>query len=529
MDTNYLIFRREIALFFFWKIKKKTPLPSHCQHCGKTPLGKNSLYLAVSPSLYSHKTEQNKQIEFSMAFVLSPVALLSLAPASSRASYYGPLLTCGASSSPFTAARPSSSSPLSTSSFVPRPLLSSSESSSDAMRFPFRRRSVTTLPVFRPRPPFKGDVDYYDNDEHYYPTTTTTKTLIPLRTPTKTPTEKLRRLVPSGMTQTTPATSAQRTRPYVANTVTFTCIDNNGFMLRYNDTRVLVDPWLTGDLIFNNTKFFRMVKPSVEKVGRLDLDAVSAIVLTQGLPDHTHSETLALFRKDIPIVAPPSSAPVLSALGFTRVVYAEHEQEIGDIAALGTDDSGKKKTEEDEKDGGVISLKCLKGSLVGPPWSQRQLALLFTFKSTPSSTSTSSTYILYHEPHGDHHYPSLSAEKGRVDGVVVPVVRSHLQFPLGLKYPLVYGMATAVRLCRAVRPATVIGFDNSRGVAEGSLTKMIRATGGYQTMVDDIDELNSSSSGGKDDDMKVKHVIAHADVMVEVALTGDSVGDIIGD
>lgn len=485
---------------------------------------------AVFPplSLYSHKkATKQTEIKIRMAFVSAPASLHSLAAtdASSRALYHGPLLPRGAPSSPsFTAARSSFS--LSTSFFVPRPSLSSFES--DAMRFPFRRRSLTTLPVFRP-PPFKGDDDFYhtdhtdNNNEHYYPITPTTKTVIPSRTPT----EKLRRLVPSCMTQTTPATSAQRTRPYVADTVTFTCIDNNGFMLRYNDTRVLVDPWLTGDLIFNNTKFFRMVKPSVEKVGRLDLGKVSAIVLTQGLPDHTHSETLALFRRDIPIIAPPSSAPVLSALGFTSVLYAEHGQVIEDIAALGDGNGKTKEAAENGKDvGGVISLKCLKGALVGPPWSQRQLALLFTFKPTSSS---SSTYTLYHEPHGDHHYPSLSAEKGRVDGVVVPVVKSFLQFPLGLKYPLVYGMPTAVRLCRALRPSTVIGFDNSRGVAEGSLTKMIRAAGGYQTMVDDIDELNRSSGvgGGEDDDMKVKHVIAHADVMVEVALTGDGVGDII--
>ena len=73
----------------------------------------------------------------------------------------------------------------------------------------------------------------------------------------------------------------------------------NRSLLEFGALRVLVDPWLTGPLRFPpGAWFFEGQLPMSQPVpAELDL-----LLLTQGLDDHTHPDTLKLLPRSLPVV-----------------------------------------------------------------------------------------------------------------------------------------------------------------------------------------------------------------------------------
>jgi hypothetical protein len=94
----------------------------------------------------------------------------------------------------------------------------------------------------------------------------------------------------------------------------------NGWLLEFGDLKVLVDPWLRGELEFPPGPWlFRGSLPRDWPVPTgLDL-----LLLTQGLPDHCHPPTLSLLERDLPIVGSPAAARRVRQLGFSHVVGLE--------------------------------------------------------------------------------------------------------------------------------------------------------------------------------------------------------------
>ena len=80
----------------------------------------------------------------------------------------------------------------------------------------------------------------------------------------------------------------------------------NGWLLELGGLRVLVDPWLTGPLRFPpGAWFFEGQLPATQPVPeQLDL-----LLLTQGLDDHAHPETLQLLPRSLPVVGSVSKKP----------------------------------------------------------------------------------------------------------------------------------------------------------------------------------------------------------------------------
>lgn len=95
-----------------------------------------------------------------------------------------------------------------------------------------------------------------------------------------------------------------------------TYLGANGWLLEFGALRVLVDPWLTGPLRFPpGAWFFEGQLPQSQAVP-LDLDL---LLLTQGLDDHAHPDTLQLLPRSLPVVGSVSAATKLRALGFASV------------------------------------------------------------------------------------------------------------------------------------------------------------------------------------------------------------------
>ena len=90
----------------------------------------------------------------------------------------------------------------------------------------------------------------------------------------------------------------------------------NGWHLRFDEVCILVDPWLTGDLTFAPGPWF--FKGEFTKAERIPKN-IDLILLTQGLPDHTHKETLNQLSRELPLVVSSKAAEVVCKMGFEGV------------------------------------------------------------------------------------------------------------------------------------------------------------------------------------------------------------------
>lgn len=95
-----------------------------------------------------------------------------------------------------------------------------------------------------------------------------------------------------------------------------TYLGSNGWFINFKETNLIIDPWLKGDLIFPPGDWF--FKGSLKNEIVIDKD-IDIILLTQGLPDHCHIQTLEMFKKDIPIICPKSAEAILERLGFSSI------------------------------------------------------------------------------------------------------------------------------------------------------------------------------------------------------------------
>lgn len=91
--------------------------------------------------------------------------------------------------------------------------------------------------------------------------------------------------------QTLPQSSPQtsRHRSPTART-TLTSLANNTLLLTHNQSTILIDPWFHSPLTFLTPAFYTAPKPSISlpHIANLNLNKISAIFLTQSLPDHPH-------------------------------------------------------------------------------------------------------------------------------------------------------------------------------------------------------------------------------------------------
>lgn len=85
-----------------------------------------------------------------------------------------------------------------------------------------------------------------------------------------------------------------------------------------------MDPWLVGNLQFGPEFLFSGVKKSLKDWKLEDFGNIDLIVLSQGLPDHTHVPTLKRIDKNIPVIASIKAARICHNLGFRNIQVLRH-------------------------------------------------------------------------------------------------------------------------------------------------------------------------------------------------------------
>jgi L-ascorbate metabolism protein UlaG (beta-lactamase superfamily) len=223
-----------------------------------------------------------------------------------------------------------------------------------------------------------------------------------------------------------------------------TWLDSNSWLLTVGDQRILVDPWLVGDLLFGQQRWlFRGEHPSPRPLP----EAIDLILLSQGIEDHAHPPTLAALDRSIPVVGSPSAARVALGLGYTQVTALAH----GETFTLN----------------GRMIVKAIPGAPVGPTAVENGYVL------RDPATGLS----LFYEPHGFHR-PELKQE-GPVDVVITPV----LDLVLPLLGPIIRGQQGALERVEWLQPQVVLPTaDAGEVIYSGLLINWLRTLGSPQAL-----------------------------------------------
>lgn len=220
-----------------------------------------------------------------------------------------------------------------------------------------------------------------------------------------------------------------------------TWLDNNSWLWEIADQKILVDPWLIGALTFGNATW--LFKGEKKQPQPLPTD-IDFILLTQGLEDHAHPETLQALDKSIPVVGSPNAAKVVRELGFTDVTVLEHGESIT----------------RDE-----VTIKAVPGSPIGPALLENGYVL----------TENATGFKLFYEPHG-YHQEGLKQE-APVDVVLTPM----LTLSLPLVGPIIRGSKSAEELANWLQPQVMLPTTDAQETTyEGLLVSILKASGGAE-------------------------------------------------
>jgi L-ascorbate metabolism protein UlaG (beta-lactamase superfamily) len=217
-----------------------------------------------------------------------------------------------------------------------------------------------------------------------------------------------------------------------------TYLDSNSWLIELGGKRILLDPWLVGDLVFGNTSW--LIR-GIKQTSRPLPENIDLILLSQGLNDHAHIPTLEKLDRNIPVVTSISAAKIVEGLGYTNITALPH-------GATHTIDS-------------TIEIKAVAGSLVGANLIENGYILkeLTTGKS------------LYYEPHGSHS-PELK-ELAPIDVIITPILDFKLLF-----LPFIKGQKNALEVCKWLQPKVIISTAVGGDVKfEGILISLLRLAG----------------------------------------------------
>ena len=218
-----------------------------------------------------------------------------------------------------------------------------------------------------------------------------------------------------------------------------TYLDSNSWLIEIDGRRILLDPWLVGELIFNNAAWlFRGKKNNPQPIP----ENIDLILLSQGLEDHAHPPTLKQLDKQIPVLASPNAAKVVKELGYTTVTALDRDGsfQLGD----------------------EVEIQAVPGSPIGPTLTENG----YIIRGLKSNKS------IYYEPHG-YHDDSLK-ETAPIDVIITPI--TNLKLPL--VGAVIKGKKSALQVCQWLNPQVILSTAAGGDIDfTGMLTSILKADG----------------------------------------------------
>ncbi|MDJ0716331.1 MAG: MBL fold metallo-hydrolase [Prochloraceae cyanobacterium] len=234
-----------------------------------------------------------------------------------------------------------------------------------------------------------------------------------------------------------------------------TYLDSNSWLIEIAQKKILIDPWLVGQLVFGDAPWFFKGKKLYDRQIPEDIDL---ILLSQGLEDHAHTPTLKTLDRNIPVVGSPTAAKVVEELGYTSVTALDHEQThiLGD----------------------KVEIKAVPGSPIGPQLVENG----YLIKNLETG------HNLYYEPHG-YHSPSLK-QYAPVDVIITPIVNLKILYLLSF----IKGQQSALEVCQWLQPQVILPTAAGGDVKfEGLLVSVLSAEGSAEQFRSLLSQNNLST------------------------------------
>lgn len=218
-----------------------------------------------------------------------------------------------------------------------------------------------------------------------------------------------------------------------------TWLDNNSWLIDLDEVRILLDPWLVGPLTVGNQEWLLKV---THRTPPAIPNGVDLILLSQGLEDHAHVETLKALDKAIPVVCSPNAVSIVAGLGYGSVRVLSHSETYTHNG---------------------VSIQAFPGSPIGPFLTENAYVL----------TGQAEGMRLYYEPHG-FHAPAL-ADLAPVDVAIAPL----MTVKLPLVGAIIKGQESAVELARLLQLRYLLPTGAGQAVDYGGLLpSLLKAEGG---------------------------------------------------
>ena len=220
----------------------------------------------------------------------------------------------------------------------------------------------------------------------------------------------------------------------------------NGWLIELNTIRILIDPWLNGDLTFPPGDW--LIKGELAKDIEIPSD-IDFLLLTQGQPDHAHPPTLEKINKFIPVIGSESACKIVSKIGFNKI----HKLKPGECFRDGN-----------------LSIQATSGASV-PNVENGYIIDL----------ASNSIYI---EPHG---YLDKKISSRKIDLIITPVI----DFSLPLAGKFIKGKTVLPDLLRLFNPSTIIASTTGGDINfTGLINNLIKVDGS----VEEIDLLKHKNT-----------------------------------
>jgi L-ascorbate metabolism protein UlaG (beta-lactamase superfamily) len=228
-----------------------------------------------------------------------------------------------------------------------------------------------------------------------------------------------------------------------------TWLDSNSWLIELAQKRILLDPWLVGELVFGNANWLFKGTRSHDRPIPENIDL---ILLSQGIEDHAHPETLKRLDRAIPVVASPNAAKVAQAIGYTSITTLKP----GEFFNLDS-----------------IQIRATVGSQLGP--GNQENGYLLSANGTK----------LYYEPHGSH--PVLNES---IDVVITPLI----DLGLPLIGSIIKGTDSALKLAQQVQPQVILPTAAGGDIQfEGILISLLKEVGTVEQFRSKLTQANLST------------------------------------
>lgn len=234
-----------------------------------------------------------------------------------------------------------------------------------------------------------------------------------------------------------------------------TRIDLNSWIFTVAGQTLLVDPWLVDPLVFYGLPWlFTAYHTTPPAFTPETLPPINLILLSQGLDDHCHKPTLERLDRRIPVIASPTAAKVVTALGYQQVTSLGGWQET----TVGT-----------------LQITAVPGAEIQP--GQVENGYWLRDRTTGAS--------LYYEPHLAPPESVLKQRIGQVDVAIAPIIGQIFPF-LG---QVIMGTEQSLQLAQTLQPRFFVPTTMGDIRTQGILPMLIKSVG---SVADFRDRLSDS-------------------------------------